>query len=77
MVEVICYHLHLVISFVEITNPKIVMSQLLQSISMTLSDMQRQLATIQEKNVHRDDTLRRLANKIKACKRPADQVEAP
>ena len=50
--------------------------QLLQSISMTLSDMQRQLATIQEQNVHRDDTLHRLENEIKACKRPADQVEA-
>ena len=49
--------------------------QLLQSIGMTLSDMQRQLATIQEQNVHRDDTLRQL-NEIKACKRSADQVEA-
>lgn len=43
---------------------------------MTLSDMQRQLATIQEQNVHRDDTLRQLENEIKACKRSADQVEA-
>ena len=50
--------------------------QLLQSISMTLSDMQRQLATIQEQNVHRDVTLRQLKNEIKACKRSADQVEA-
>ena len=42
---------------------------------MTLSDMQRQLANVQEQNVHRDDTVRRLENEIKACKRP-DQVEA-
>ena len=50
--------------------------QLLQSISMTLSDMERQLATIQEQNVHRDDTLRHMESEIKACKRLADQVEA-
>ena len=43
--------------------------QLLQSISMTLSDMQRQLATIQEQNVHRDDTLRRLENDMQKSSR--------
>ena len=50
--------------------------QLLQSISMTLSDMQRQLATIQEQNIHRDNTLCRLEEEIKACKRPAGQLDA-
>lgn len=50
--------------------------QLLQSISTTLRDMQRQLATIQQQNVHRDETLCRLQKEIKACKRPTDQVDA-
>ena len=43
---------------------------------MTLSDMQRQLATIQQQNVHRDETLCWLEKEIKACKRPTDQVDA-
>ena len=42
---------------------------------MTLSDMQRQLATIQEQNIQRDNTLYRLEMEMKACKRQADQLD--
>lgn len=52
---------------------------LLQSISTTLSEMQRQLTTITEQNIQRDNTLYQLEQDIKemkGCKRQADQLNA-
>ena len=51
---------------------------LLRSISMTLSDVQMQLSTIQQQNTQRDETLRQLEidiKDIKGSKRAGANIE--